>query len=161
MRFYLIGFVLLVSLALMAQAPATQSLVLVSRDGRVSERSLQMLRRVLKDVEIARKSEKVYYAENPQLPQPVCAHELRFFLFDASRALTAFGCFNEHYPQPAVELMRQRFYDKDWLDAVLAQAAAGRYPQARALLEQNKDKPLDAGRRRQFEKIRDTLSRLN
>ncbi len=161
--------VLLYATALAAETGDAE-LVLVSPTGRVTSEARGFLLRRFAPIEIKAKAPMGLYREQPHLPTPVCGDSV-WYVFTPTGSLAGHGCIDQKRPAAAEREIRrayvsvmaerrpQRTANSDAIEGVIAAAAAGQLPEARARLKELESRQLSAEEQKLVRRLRLYLGR--
>ncbi len=145
-------------------------LVLASKTGRVAAETRAFLLRRFSPIEIRAIAPEKLYREQPHLPTPVCPDSV-WYLFAPTGSLAGHGCIEQKRPAVSEREIRrayvavmaqrrpQRTANSDAIEAVIAAAAAGQMPEARAKLKELEGRQLSAEEQKLVRRLRLYLGR--
>ncbi|AFM13814.1 hypothetical protein [Turneriella parva] len=170
MRFSPRVFGLLIATVALSAETGDAQLVVVTATGRIAAETRAFLMRRFSPIELKAQKPEPFYREKPQLPTPVCA-ESSWYLFSPTGSLAGHGCISDKRPAEAEREIRrayvgvlaqrrpQRSANSEAIEAVIADAAAGLLPEARAKLKEIEGRQLSAEEQKLVRRLRLYLGR--
>jgi hypothetical protein len=170
MRFWRHFLVTVIATGALLADTGDAQLVVVTATGRIAPETRAFLLRRFAPIEVKAQRPEVLYREQPQLPTPVCA-ESSWYLFSPTGSLAGHGCIRDKRPAEAEREIRrayvgvlaqrrpQRSANSEAIEAVIADAAAGQLPEARAKLKELEGRQLTPEEQKLVRRLRLYLGR--